>query len=67
MKQIIITYFYFILVVTTMFIIACSCLLPIAYIDNVLFVILYSVILWPLIMVIIYKIAIALYNKIDKL
>lgn len=67
MKQIIIVYVHFILLVATMFIIACSCLLPIAYIDNVLFVILYSVILWPLIMVIIYKIAIALYNKIDKL
>lgn len=67
MKQIIIVYIHFILLVTTMFIIAGSCLLPIIYIDNILFVILYIVILWPWIMVVIYKIVIALDNKINKL
>ena len=67
MKQIIIVYIHFILLVVTMFIIAGSCLLPIIYIDNILFVILYIVILWPWIMVVIYKIVIALDNKINKL
>lgn len=67
MKQIIIIYIHFILLAATMFIIAGSCLLPIIYIDNILFVILYIVILWPWIMVVIYKIVIALDNKINKL
>ena len=67
MKQIIIVYIHFILLVATMFIIAGSCLLPIIYIDNILFVILYIVILWPWIMVVIYKIVIALDNKINKI
>ena len=67
MKQIIIAYLYFILLVVTIFIIMSSCLFPIIYIDNVLFALLYIVILWPWIMTVIYKIAIALYNKIDKI
>ena len=67
MKQIIKEYLRFTLVITTTFIIICSGVLPISYIDNILFTILYLVIPWPWIMVVIYKIVVILYNKIDKL
>lgn len=67
MKQTIKDYLRFTLVITTTFIIICSGVLPISYIDNILFTILYLVIPWPWIMVVIYKIVVILYNKIDKL
>ena len=67
MKQIIRLYLSFILLVIMLFINLCTFLVPALYINNILFVILYSVILWPWIMVVIYKIAIALYNKIAKI
>lgn len=67
MKQIIKEYLRFTLVITTTFIIICSGVLPISYIDNILFTILYLVIPWPLILLGIYKIVVILYNKIDKL
>lgn len=64
MKQIIKVYFSFILLVIMLFINLCTFLVPFLYIDNVLFVILYLVILYPLVMLGIYKIEIVLYNKI---
>ena len=67
MKQIIKEYLRFTLVITTTFIIICSGVLPIIYISNILFTILYLVILWPWILLGIYKIVVILYNKIDKL
>lgn len=67
MKQTIKEYLRFTLGITTTFIIICSGMLPISYIDNILFAILYLVIPWPLILIGIYKIVVILYNKIDKL
>lgn len=64
MKQIIKVYFSFILLVIMLFINFCTFLIPFLYIDNVLFVILYLVILYPLIALGLYKIEIVLYNKI---
>lgn len=67
MKQIIKEYLRFTLVITTTFIIICSGVLPISYINNILFVILYPVILWPWILLGIYKIEVRSHTIIDKL
>lgn len=64
MKQIIKVYFSFILLVVMLFINFCTFLIPFLYIDNILYVILYLVILYPLIAFGIYKIEFLLYNKI---
>lgn len=42
-------------------------LFPLFYINNVLFTILYLIIVWPLIMIGIYQVLIILYDKISKL
>lgn len=67
MKQTIKEYLRFTLVITTTFIIICSGVLPIIYINNILFTILYLVIPWPLILLGIYKITDRSYTIIDKL
>ena len=67
MKQIYKEYLIFVMAVIAIILILCAGLLPILHINNILFVILYPVILWPWIMMVIYKIVIALDNKINKL
>lgn len=67
MKQTIKEYLRFTLVITTTFIIICSGVLPIIYINNILFTILYLVIPWPLILLGIYKIEVRSHTIIDKL
>ena len=67
MKQTIKDYLYLELGIITLAIIICSSILPLLCIDNVLFAILYFVILCPLIMLGIYEIVVILYNKINKL
>lgn len=67
MKQTIKDYLHLTLGITTIFIIICSCVLPIIYISNILFTILYLVILWPWILLGIYKIEVRSHTIIDKL
>lgn len=57
----------FVLIIIATIFIVCAGVLPIFSINNVLFALLYLVILWPWIMVVIYKIVIALDNKINKI
>ena len=57
----------FVLIIIATIFIVCAGVLPILHINNVLFALLYLVILWPWIMVVIYKRVIALDNKINKL
>lgn len=64
MKQLIRVYFYFILIIIILFINLCTFLIPAIYIDNILFVILYLVIVYPLITLGTYKITSVLYNKL---
>lgn len=64
MKQIIRLYLSFILLVIMLFINLCTFLVPALYINNILFVILYLIIVYPLIMLGIYKITSILYNKL---
>ena len=64
MKQIIRLYLSFILLVIMLSINLCAFLIPALYINNILFVILYLIIVYPLIMLGIYKISVILYNKI---
>lgn len=56
MKQIIKIYFSFILLVIILCIHLCTFLIPFKYIDNILFVILYLIVLYPLIALGLYKI-----------
>lgn len=67
MKQTIKDYLRLMLGLTTTFIIICSCVLPIIYVNNIFFTILYLIILWPLIVLGIYKITIKSYNIINEL
>lgn len=63
MKQIIKEHLYLKLGITVLAIIIAGSIFPIMYIANGAFVILYIVILYPLIMLGIYKIIITLYTK----
>ena len=67
MKQTIKDYLRFTLGITTTLIIICSGVLPIKYINNILFTILYLVIPCPLILLGIYKITAKSYTIINKL
>lgn len=67
MKQTIKNYLYLELGIITLALIIYSSVLPLLYIDNVLFAILYFVIPCPLIMFGIYKIVVILYTKINEL
>lgn len=67
MKQAIKGYLYLELGIITLAIIICVGLFPVIYTDDVIFAILYFVILCPLIMLGIYEIVVILYNKINKL
>lgn len=67
MKQTIKNYLYLELGTITLFVIFSIGLFPIIYINNVLFGILYLVILYPIITLGIYKIVVIVLNKIDKL
>ena len=60
-------YLICVIAVITIIFIICAGLLPILSINNVLFALLYSVILYPLIIIGIYKIVFILYDKINKL
>lgn len=64
MKQIIRVYFSFILLIIMLFINLCTFLIPFKYIDNVLFVFLYIIVVYPFIMLGIYKVEVILYDKI---
>lgn len=66
MKQTFKLYLYIELIFITLFIIIGICLIPVLFINNVLFAILYFIIL-PLILLGTFKILVILYNKIDKL
>lgn len=67
MKQIIKDYLYLELGVIILAIVIGCGLLPIIFIDNVLFAILYLVVLYPLVALEIYKIVFTLYTKNNKL
>lgn len=67
MKQIYKEYLIFVIAVIAIILIICSGLLPILHMNNVLFTLLYLVILYPLIIIFIYKVVFILYNKIAKL
>lgn len=68
MKQIIKNYLHLMLSIIALSIIFSSAILfPLFYINNVLFTILYLIIVWPLIMIGIYQVLIILYDKISKL
>lgn len=67
MKQKIKNYLHIELITITFVSIIGIVVLPILYIDNVLFAILYFIILCPLIILVIYNIAAKLYTKINKL
>nr|DAW35393.1 MAG TPA: hypothetical protein [Caudoviricetes sp.] len=67
MKQIIKDYLYLKLGIIVLAIIIAGGAFPIMYIDNVLFAILYLVIIYPLIMLGVYKIAVILNAKTGKL
>lgn len=66
MKQTIKEYLIFIVAVITIIFIICAGLLPILHM-NVLFALLYLVILYPLILIGFYKIVFILIDKISKL
>ena len=57
----------FVLIIIATIFIVCAGVLPIFSINNVLFALLYLVILYPLIIIGIYKIVFILYDKIAKL
>ncbi len=67
MKQIIKDYLCIELAIITIAIIIGIAVFPLIYIDNVLFAILYLVIIYPLIMLGVYKIAVILNAKTGKL
>lgn len=67
MKQIIKDYLYLELGIIILAIVIGCGLLPIIFIDNVLFAILYLVVLYPLVALGIYKIVFTLYTKNSKL
>lgn len=60
-------YLIYVIAVIAIIFIICAGLLPILFINNVLFALLYLVILYPLIIIGIYKIVFILYDKISKL
>ena len=57
----------FVLIIIATIFIVCAGVLPILYINNVLFALLYLVTLYPLIIIGINKIVFILYDKISKL
>lgn len=67
MKQAIKDYLCCEVAVIAIILIFCIGFLPILYIDNVLFAILYSIIVFPLITLGVYKIVITLLTKIVRL
>lgn len=67
MKPTIKEYLIFIVAVITIIFIICAGLLPILHMNNVLFALLYLVILYPLILIGFYKIVFILIDKISKL
>lgn len=67
MKQIIKDYLFLELGIVTIAIIIGIVVFPLIYIDNILFAILYLVIIYPLIMLGVYKIVVILNAKTGKL
>lgn len=67
MKPTIKEYLIFIVAVITIIFTICAGILPILYINNVLFALLYLIILYPLILIGFYKIVFILIDKIIKL
>lgn len=67
MKQIIKNYLYFELAIITIAVFIGIAVLPLIFINNILLSILYIIIIYPLIMLGIYKIAVILNAKTGKL